>query len=219
MVLASGCGNPDSTPFLLIAIISRSTSMEAGMLWVSIIATGLILLFFIALGRGRDVEPESDAELARQAAQAFTPPRHRQARVLEALPTSQDQQKTWEVDLTIPEIGVPGTASEAQTNAVEKMFGQPLPKPISHEQASLILDCREYAHAMADVFDRGGTPLNEEISTPLIVAFILSDEHLRDYVSSWGRNRFARGTHNEPPRLRRNEHFHKVHQFLSSQLQ
>ena len=130
----------------------------------------------------------------------------------------QRSSKTWDIELSIPEIGSPGTASDAQTKAVERMFGQPLPQPISYEQASLILDCREYARAMADVFDREGKPVNEEISTPLIVAFILSDKPLRDYVSKWSHNRFARGTHNEPPRLRRNEHFFKVYQFLSGQI-
>lgn len=124
------------------------------------------------------------------------------------------------LNFSLPEVGYPGTATEAQVAAVEKVFGYAFPdsESLSFEQASMILCSREYARAMADVFDREGRPLDEEISTPVIIAFILSDDTLRSYISKWGRNRFARGTHHEPPKLRRNEHFNKVYTFVANKL-
>ena len=121
------------------------------------------------------------------------------------------------LDFTIPNIGREGTATEAQQEAAERALGIPL-HPLSAEQASIILDARDYARGMLAVFYREGVYLNEDGSVAAMIAFILSDEPTRRYIDKWGTDRFRRGTHNEDPRLRRNEHFQRIYAFVAAQL-
>lgn len=217
------------------------------MVWVFIFSIVALMIFFVSSAKSRSgFEPATAMQLTERAVQSLEPENafRRQAEAeqaaLEPPPVAvpyygaesyryfpklsdidiQGNSDGYDINLSLPEVGDPGTATKAQVAAVEKVFGHAFPdsESLSFEQASMILCSREYARAMADVFDREGRPLDEEISTPLIVAFILSDDTLRSYVSKWGRNRFARGTHHEPPKLRRNEHFDKVYRFVSSKL-
>lgn len=117
-----------------------------------------------------------------------------------------------DMEFDLPEIGEPGTATEAQIEAVERLLRYPLGTPISYQQAQLILDAREYARATIAVLERAGLRVGPN-HLPLVTVFILKDQSLRKYVSKWGRARFARGTHDGSAPLRRNEHFQKVFSF------
>ncbi|MGY6633946.1 MAG: hypothetical protein ACXIU8_09395 [Alkalilacustris sp.] len=114
-----------------------------------------------------------------------------------------------EVSFDLPDVGVPGSATPGQVAAIEKLIGGEVGFPLSREQAHIILDAREYARAILERLRKEGAQF-DETATVRLVAYIANDEPLRAYVCEWGRGRFGRGTHGETPRLRRNDHFHKV---------
>jgi|GEM_PF-3362682 len=119
---------------------------------------------------------------------------------------------------SLPDVGEPGTASQAQIDAVERALGEPLDTLLSGQQAGMILDAREYARAIANVLEREHRHINHHQAVRLGILFIFSDEELRDDIVEWSRKRFQRGTHNDPPRLRRNDNFWKIYNFVSGQL-
>lgn len=118
------------------------------------------------------------------------------------------------IDISIPGTGTPGTATTPQTEALARN-GISIPREqLSHEDASLILDTLGYVRAVyATIVGHDGKP--PMATQNLGIAFVLRDGELSTYVNRWGRDRFRRGTHNSPPRLKRNEHYTKVRGFLS----
>ncbi|OSQ42283.1 hypothetical protein [Thalassospira sp. MCCC 1A01428] len=120
-------------------------------------------------------------------------------------------------EFEMPDIGLSDTATEAQKNSIAKTLGARLPEDISKEQASLVLDARQYAHGMLIEFEKGGVEIDETTGTRTIMFFILAHPEIRDYVNKWSRGRFERGTHQDVPKLTKNEHYQKVHDYLVSQ--
>ena len=49
-----------------------------------------------------------------------------------------------------------------------------------------------------------------------ILAFILTDEELRDYMLAWGDNRRNKGIDGPPGELTKNEHYQKIAEFIES---
>ncbi|PKR50765.1 hypothetical protein [Thalassospira marina] len=117
----------------------------------------------------------------------------------------------------IPDIGSPGTASDAQKNAVKTALGMMPVKDISSDQASYILDARQYARGIIAEFARGGVEIDDASGTRAIMYFIMTRPDTWEYVGRWGRGRFERGTNLDVPRLTKNEHYQKVYDYLVSQ--
>lgn len=117
----------------------------------------------------------------------------------------------------MPDIGVSGTASESQKKSLEKTLGAPVDDDISSDQASLMLDARQYARGLLAEFERGGVMIDEDTGTRTVMFFILSNPEIRDYVGKWGRGRFERGTHHDTPRLPKNPNYQQVFDYLAQQ--
>ena len=107
----------------------------------------------------------------------------------------------------IPRIGVPGTITDEQFKALKRNLFEPS-KDWSFEEAALTLDAVTYVRAVcADVAGKREPPL--EIQNELL-AFILHDQDLRDYVLKWGKDRREAGIQNRAPKLKHNDQFHRV---------
>jgi hypothetical protein len=118
-------------------------------------------------------------------------------------PSSQPQPEKREM----PRIGVPGTITDEQFKALKRNLFEPS-KDWSFEEAALILDAATYLRAVcAEVAGKREPPL--QIQNELL-AFILHDQDLRDYVLKWGKNRREAGIQNRAPKLKRNDQFQRV---------
>jgi len=107
----------------------------------------------------------------------------------------------------MPRIGVTGTISDEQFKALKRNLFEPS-KDWSFEEAALILDAVTYLRAVcAEVAGEREPPL--EIQNELL-AFILHDQDLRNYVLKWGKDRREAGIQNRAPKLKRNNQFHRV---------
>lgn len=169
---------------------------------LTLIAAVLAAVIAVAAIAGRRPTPTHGTEPERVPAGPSRPPR-------QATPPAG-------IEFRVPAIGTPGTATDRQIAAVERALGITMDQPMSREQASMVLCARDYAEAMVAVFEREQATLDEQVAVPLTIAFIMSSPEVRDYVTKWGEDRFNRGTHHSDPRLRRNEHFARVHAFLAA---
>ncbi|WP_417842978.1 hypothetical protein [Thalassospira sp.] len=106
-------------------------------------------------------------------------------------------------------------ATNPQMESMERTFGAKFRRQISFDQASLILDARQYAIGMLSFFERSGHPIDEATGIPAIIHFIMKDPELRDDISEWGRERFKRGHGKAIPLLKPDQNFHKVYKFIS----
>ena len=107
----------------------------------------------------------------------------------------------------MPRIGVPRTISDEQFKALKRNLFEPS-KDWSFEEAALILDAVTYLRAVcAEVAGEREPPL--EIQNELL-AFILHDQDLRNYVLKWGKDRREAGIQNRAPKLKRNDQFRRV---------
>ena len=111
-----------------------------------------------------------------------------------------------DVDVTIPDMGIPGTATESQVEAVERLLKCKLSFEISDEQAHLLLSARNYTQAVIRTLERDGKFFPGDVQI-LGVATIMKNPSLRDYVGSWSDRQFSRGADPDNPRLRRTEEF------------
>lgn len=113
---------------------------------------------------------------------------------------------------TMPRIGTQGSVTKDQLQRL-KAFGFESSRMWSKEEADLILDSVVYLRA-AVLQVTGDSEAREETQNQ-ILAFILSDDKLREYIVSWGRNRRNKGSSGDAPdSLARNEHFERVAAFV-----
>ena len=115
-----------------------------------------------------------------------------------------------EITVNFPDVGCPGSASNGQIFALEKLLRTKLDFELSFEQASMVLSARDYANGVAIVRRRNGKHTSDD-QILFMISTITNDTELLQYVYKWGRIRFARGSHNGDPRLRPNEHFKAIH--------
>lgn len=108
---------------------------------------------------------------------------------------------------TMPRVGTPGTITRDQIARLKQMNFEP-DRRWSSEEAQLIIDTVVYLRA-AIKQETGESDAPLEIQNN-VLAFILTDETLREYLMSWGQNRARRGVSDEEPELRRNEHYERV---------
>ena len=117
---------------------------------------------------------------------------------------------------TMPRIGTQGSVTKDQLERLKAFHFEPS-RMWSREEADLILDAVVYLRA-AVLQVTGDGEIPEEIQNQ-ILAFILSDDRLREYMTSWGQNRRNKGSAGAPDSLARNEHFERVAAFLTSNFQ
>jgi hypothetical protein len=107
----------------------------------------------------------------------------------------------------MPRIGTPGTITDEQINDLKGNLFQPT-KEWSFEEAALILDAVTYLRGVCkEALGNEEPPL--ELQNELL-AFILEDQDLRDYVRRWGEDRRKTGINGKTPKLKRNNQFRRV---------
>jgi len=107
----------------------------------------------------------------------------------------------------MPRIGVPRTITDEQFKRLKRNLFEPA-RDWSFEEAALILDAVTYLRAVyADVAGKREPPL--EIQNELL-AFILHDQDLCDYVIKWGKDHGEAGIQNRSPKLKHNDQFYRV---------
>ena len=83
---------------------------------------------------------------------------------------------------TMPRVGTPGSVTKDQLRRLKEFHFDPS-RHWSREEADLILDSVVYLRAaIAQVTETADAP--EEFQNK-ILAFILTDERLREYITSW----------------------------------
>lgn len=117
---------------------------------------------------------------------------------------------------TMPRIGVQGSVTKDQLRRLKALDFQPS-RMWSKEEADLILDATVYLRA-AILQVTGDRDPPHEIQNQ-ILAFILSDDQLREYMRDWGRDQRSKGSDEEPGTLDRNEQFERVAAFLAGKFQ
>lgn len=108
---------------------------------------------------------------------------------------------------SMPRLGTPGTVTREQTTVLRKMDFEP-DRGWSEEEAALIIDAVHYLRA-AIKQETGEADAPLEIQNN-VLAFILTDEALRDYLIAWGQNRARKGETGQPDSLNRNEQYDRV---------
>ena len=126
---------------------------------------------------------------------------------------AQQQQGPEEPPQTMPRLGQPGTVTKEQLERLKENHFEP-GKWWSREEADLILDTVTYLRA-AIRQSTGETDAPDEIQNK-ILAFILTDEELRDYILNWGENRRNKDITGPPDELRENEYYERVAAFIRS---
>ena len=107
----------------------------------------------------------------------------------------------------MPRIGTPGTIKDEQINALKSNFFEPS-KEWSFEEAALILDGVTYLRGVCkEVLGKEHPPI--EVQNGLL-AFILVNQDLRDYVRKWGEDFRKAGVKGEATRLKQNKQFKRV---------
>lgn len=117
---------------------------------------------------------------------------------------------------TMPRIGIQGTVTKDQLERLKAFHFEPS-RMWSKEEADLILDAVVYLRAAILQVTGDGEP--EEDIQNRTLAFILSDDKLREFVMSWGRDQRNKGSGGTPGSLERNEHFERVATFLAGKFQ
>lgn len=120
---------------------------------------------------------------------------------------SQVQHKPPPKQREMPRIGKPGTITDEQINALKDNLFEPT-KEWSFEEAALILDTVTYLRSVCKkVLGNEQPPL--ELQNALL-AFILEDQDLRDYVRRWGEDRRKTGISGKTVKLKHNNQFKRV---------
>jgi len=114
---------------------------------------------------------------------------------------------------SMPRIGTQGTVTKDQLRRLKAYHFEPS-RMWSREEADLILDAVVYMRAA--VLQVTGIVEAPEAIQNRTLAFVLSDDKLREYVRSWGRNRREKGLGDAPGSLTRNEHFERLATFITS---
>ena len=113
----------------------------------------------------------------------------------------------------MPRIGVQGSVTKDQLRRLKEFHFEPS-RHWSKEEADLILD--SVAYVRAAIFQLTGDRDAPEEFQNKVLAFILTNDSLREYIISWGQNRRSKGYSDEPGELVRNEHFERVAAFITS---
>ena len=120
---------------------------------------------------------------------------------------SQVRHKSPPKQREMPRIGTPGTITDEQINALKGNLFEPT-KEWSFEEAALILDSVTYLSVVCKgVLGNKQPPL--ELQNELL-AFILEDQDLRDYVRRWGEDRRKAGINGKATKLKHNNQFKRV---------
>ena len=120
---------------------------------------------------------------------------------------SQVQRKSPPKQREMPRIGTPGTITDKQIKALKGNLFQPT-KEWSLEEAALVLDTVNYLRGVCkEVLGNERPPL--ELQNELL-AFILEDRDLRDYVRKWGEDRRKSGVSGKTPKVKHNNQFKRV---------
>jgi len=120
---------------------------------------------------------------------------------------SQVKHKSPPKQREMPRIGTPGTITDEQINALKGNFLEPT-KKWSFEEAALILDSVTYLRGVCKgVLGNEQPPL--ELQNELL-AFILEDQDLRDYVRRWGEDRRRVEIKGKATKLKQNNQFKRV---------
>ena len=120
---------------------------------------------------------------------------------------SQVKHKSPPKQREMPRIGTPGTITDKQINALKGNLFQPT-KEWSFEEAALILDAVTYLRGVCkQVLGNEQPPL--ELQNELL-AFILEDQGLRDYVRRWGEVRGKTGINGKTLKLKNNNQFKRI---------
>ncbi len=112
---------------------------------------------------------------------------------------------------SMPRIGAPGTVSRAQMAELRGHHIEPS-RQWSREEAQLILDAVSYLHAVIED-ETGDADPPIEIQSK-VLAFILTEEALREAVLDWSLNR----THDDdetPGSLPRDETYARIAEFVT----
>jgi hypothetical protein len=122
---------------------------------------------------------------------------------------AQVQQKTPQRKREMPRIGTPGTITDEQINELKRTLFEPS-KEWSFEEAALIIDSVTYLRGVCkEVLGKEQPQL--EIQNELL-AFILENQDLRDYVRKWGEKRREAGVRGKATRLKHNIQFKRIAQ-------
>ena len=120
---------------------------------------------------------------------------------------SQVKRKSPPKQREMPRIGKPGTIIDEQINALKGNLFQPT-KEWSFEEAALILDAVTYLRGVCkEVLGNEQPPLKLQNE---LLAFILEDQNLRDYVRRWGEDRRKTGINGKTTKLKHNNQFKRV---------
>jgi len=120
---------------------------------------------------------------------------------------SQVKRKSPPKQREMPRIGTPGTITDKQINALKGNLFQPT-KEWSFEEAALILDTVTYLRGVCkEVLGNEQPPLQLQNE---LLAFILEDQDLRDYVRKWGEDRRKTGIKVKTIKLKHNNQFKRV---------
>jgi hypothetical protein len=107
----------------------------------------------------------------------------------------------------MPRIGTPGTITDEQINELKHTLFEPS-KDWSFEEAALILDSVTYLRGVCrEVLGKEQPRL--ELQNELL-AFILQNQDLRDYVRKWGEDRRRAGIKGTASRLKHNNQFKRI---------
>jgi len=120
---------------------------------------------------------------------------------------SQGQPKPPQRQREIPRIGTPGTITDEQIDALKQNFFEPS-KKWSFEEASLTIDSVTYLRGVCkEVLGNEQPPF--ELQNELL-AFILQNQDLRDYVRKWGEDRRQEGIKEKATKLKQNHQFKRI---------
>ena len=107
----------------------------------------------------------------------------------------------------MPRIGTPGTITDDQQKELKRNYFEPS-KEWSFEEAALILDSVTYLRGVCSKV-LGKEQPQLELQNELL-AFILENQDLRDYVRKWGEDRRKAGIKGKATRLKHNSQFKRI---------
>ena len=120
---------------------------------------------------------------------------------------SQAQHKSPPKQREMPRFGTPGTITNEQISALKDNLFEPT-KEWSFDEAALILDAVTYLRGVCkEVLGNEQPPLKLQNE---LLAFILEDQNLRDYVRRWGEDRRKTGINGKTTKLKHNNQFKRV---------
>ena len=120
---------------------------------------------------------------------------------------SQVKHKSPPKQREMPRIGTAGTITDEQISALKGNFFEPT-KEWSFEEAALILDSVTYLRGVYKEVLGNEQPLLDLQNK--LLAFILVDQDLRDYVRRWGEDRRKKGINGKTIKLKHNNQFKRV---------